>query len=340
MSSATPTHPSPSVHIGLAPVEPSGPGTVLDGAPRARGASGRARAFLELGKPRIAWLVTLTSAVGFVLAACGREWTLPELLVLALGCIPGTMLSAMGANALNQWFEWERDARMHRTAHRPLPSGRLQPPMGLAAGLAYTVLGVGLLAALCGLPAAAVAGGTVLAYIGAYTPLKPVTTKATLVGAVPGALPPLIGWAAGHAHDGWNALLQPGGWSLVALMFVWQLPHFLAIAWMYREDYARGGFRMLPLLDPTMRRTARSILLWSLAFVPAALLPIAAVPERLGWLYGAVAVTSGAAFAALGVRLARTRTREGARRVFLASVLHLPVLLGAMVVDALLHSGT
>lgn len=303
-------------------------------------------AVLELSKPRITRLVTLTAAVGFVLAMVSQTHTKTDLFLSALGCLVGTALSASGANALNQWWEHTRDAAMKRTASRPLPTGRLRPNQALWAGLAFSVFGVATLLSICGWPAAMISAITILVYVLMYTPMKPVTPLSTLVGAIPGALPPLIGWCAARhislepgVHSG---LWEAGGWSLFALMFVWQIPHFLAIAWMYREDYAQGGFRMLPIFDRTGHLTSLMVAGWAVLLIPATVAPALAMPDRLGVTYVAVATISGFWFLAGTVRLMLERTRERARAVFIGSIIHLPVLLVFMVgevgVRAILNS--
>jgi protoheme IX farnesyltransferase len=299
-------------------------------------------ALVELTKPRITKLVTITSAVGFVLAAFGRDnWLTLDLLLAAIGCVVGTALSASGASALNQLAERDRDALMPRTCARPLPQRRVSPRTALLVGALLTIAGVTTLALLAGPVPAAVSLTTTLLYLLVYTPLKPVTTLSTIVGAVPGALPPLIGWtAAAQFPEGsllFAPLLVPAGWSLFLLMFVWQIPHFLAIAWMYRDDYAKGGYRTLPLLDPTGAHTSRTILLWSVALLPATLAPVALLPGRLGLLYTVLALAGGLAFIAFAVRFAIDHSRKSARRVFIASVIHLPALLVGMLADAGLH---
>ncbi|MBK7405379.1 MAG: protoheme IX farnesyltransferase [Phycisphaerales bacterium] len=203
---------------------------------------------MQTTKPGITKLVTITSMVGLGMAFAQR-WNDGQLTGSALGIavtvvasIIGTALSAGGgANALNQWAERERDALMRRTSRRPIPSGRLTPRQVLVAGLSLSAAGLAILWAWCGLPAMLVSAVCVLVYVLIYTPMKAATWTATLVGAIPGALPPLIGWAAAYQDRGFASLIDPGAASLFALMFVWQLPHFLAIAWMYRDDYALGG---------------------------------------------------------------------------------------------------
>lgn len=290
-------------------------------------------ALIEASKPRITRLVTITSGVGFVLAALPRHWELGELAATAIGALVGTALSASGANALNQWMERDRDALMPRTCDRPLPQRRLAPPTALLAGTILAASGVGILWAVCGAAPALVSLTTVLVYLLAYTPLKPVTPLATLVGAVPGALPPLIGWSAA-AGTGLRSLVEPGALILFAIMFIWQIPHFLAIAWMYKDDYRAGGYKVLPVVDQDGRRTARSILLWSLALAPATVAPVLLMHGAAAVVYGVLAAAMGIAYAYLASRVIVTRERRDARRAFIASVIHLPVLMAAMVLFA------
>jgi protoheme IX farnesyltransferase len=296
------------------------------------------RALVQTTKPGITRLVTITSIVGYVMAAAvghrADGWMAMASTFIA--CVVGTALSAAGANALNQWWERQRDARMLRTQRRPLPMERVTPAAVLALGSVLSIVGVGVLWAGCGLPAALVSLTCVLVYVLLYTPLKPITSLATYVGAIPGALPPLIGWAASSGGS-LDVLMQAGGLSLVALMTVWQIPHFMAIAWMYRDDYAKGGFCVLPTRDPLGIKTSRVIVIWTLLLIPATLAPAWAMPTRLGWFYIAVAALTGLVFAVLAWRLVRSRERGDARRVFFGSIIHLPLLLLAMVGEALVR---
>ncbi|MGH7130400.1 MAG: heme o synthase [Phycisphaerales bacterium] len=334
---------------GLAPAGPVRVEVPAAAAPTSPATAGQtARAIVELGKPGITRLVTITALVGFVLAAVARPlaawqqggWGAITLTLAA--CVVGTVLSSGGANAINQWMERHRDALMKRTARRPLPQGRLTAGSALWAGLAMSIGGIVILAAFCGPAAAAVSLATILVYVLLYTPAKVLTPLNTILGAVPGALPPLIGWCAaqfpvlGWAHS-FDALTQPGGWSLFALMFVWQIPHFLSLAWMYREDYAAGGYRMLPVVDADGSLTARTMLGWAIMLIPATLLPVLLLRggAHIGWPYAAVAVLSGLAFIAVVVPFARSRQPLAARRVFLASIMHLPLLMVALVIEAL-----
>ncbi len=312
--------------------------------------SGVARALVESTKPGITRLVTITSVVGFLIAAVGLSWTAWSFAAALLACAVGTALSAAGANAMNQWAERERDAKMPRTAGRPIPSGRVRPESVLWMSVVLCVLGVGLLAAATGVASALVALACILSYILCYTPMKPASIFSTLVGAVPGALPPIIGWtAAAHAagQDQWQALLAPGAWSLFVLMFVWQLPHFLAIAWMYREDYALGGFRVLPVVEaqkhagegaPVGRVTAITMFVTAILLIPATIAPVLALPDRLGWFSLSVAVVTGVVYVVLTGRVLRDPTPAAARRVFLASVMHLPLLLVCLVAEAVVRT--
>lgn len=300
-----------------------------------RPSGGLAGALIEASKPRITRLVTITSGVGFVLAALTRRWEFADLVLTAAGALAGTALSASGANALNQWMERERDALMPRTCDRPLPQRRLEPQTALAAGSILAAAGVGLLWALCGAVPALVSLTTVLVYLLLYTPLKPVTPLATLVGAVPGALPPLIGWTAAAA-TGARSLTEPGALILFAIMFIWQIPHFLAIAWMYKDDYRAGGYKVLPVVDQDGRRTARSIVLWSVALVPVTVAPVVLMHGAVAVVYGVLAGAMGVAYLYLCLRVLIGRQRGDARRAFIASVIHLPVLMAAMVAFSVL----
>lgn len=296
-------------------------------------------AVVELSKPGIVKMVTLSSAVGFVMSALVQEWTMPRLAVSAAGCLLGTALSAAGANALNQTMEVERDALMRRTRNRPVPSGRMGEVSAMLAGVLLGVAGLGVLCLLCNPWASMVSAVTIATYLFWYTPMKPVTPLATIVGALPGALPPLIGWAAASPGQPWGGLNEPGGWAIFAIMFVWQIPHFLAIAWKYREDYAAGGHRVLPVVDPSGASTARSVVAWSLTLVPISLVAVRAMPERLGVVYSIVALLAAGIMVVESVRLARSRTDANARRLFFASIIYLPVIFMGMVGDAVLTAG-
>ena len=275
--------------------------------------------FLELTKPRITTLVVVTAAVGYAVGAPrGLEPTVLTALLL------GTALVAGGASALNQYWERDADARMERTRLRPLPAGRVAPAEALAFGLAVSGAGLILLGTINGMTA--LLGAAALAsYVLLYTPLKRVTSLCTVVGAVPGALPPLMGWVAARGTP------SAGGWALFAVLFFWQLPHFLAIGWIYREDYARGGFPMLTVLDPDGRSTGRQMMLYSAALIPVTLMAGALASAGTGYLWSAVAL--GLVFFGGSVRFAWTRSVPAARGLFLVSILYLPVLLGLLVFD-------
>ncbi len=281
-------------------------------------ATSLAAALLELTKPRLTALVVLTAAAGFGLAGGGG---LAPLSALCLG----TALLAGGAGAANQWLETAADARMRRTRGRPLPSGRLPSAAAGAFAGALAAAGLALLAAASGPLSAWLGALSFVVYVAVYTPLKKVTTLCTPVGAVVGALPPLMGWAAATGR------IDGGGLVLAALLFVWQIPHFLAIAWLYREDYAAGGFRMLPLDDASGDRTSAMVLLYAGALLPVSL---SAVPTMAtGWLYPAGAVALGGGFLLLAWRFARERSAPAARRLFLASLVYLPLVLALLALD-------
>jgi len=276
--------------------------------------------YLELSKARLCAMVLLTTAVGYLVADPGRGIGVSWLATLA-----GTYLAALGANALNQWLERAADARMERTRGRPLPSERLAPGRALVWGLVASLVGPALLAITVGTLPALLAAGTVLLYVLVYTPLKRVSTLNTLVGAVCGAIPPLIGWSAATGR------ITEGGWLLGAVLFLWQMPHFLSLAWLYRDDYERGGFMMLPVLDRSGGLTFRVTLLFALMLVPLALSIFLAGVAGPWFALGATLL--GLAWTATCVRLLRTGRRTDARRVFLASLAYLPLALGLMVAD-------
>ena len=276
----------------------------------------------ELTKLRLSMLVLWTTATGALLAAHLHGGA--SALTL-LWTILGTAMSAGAAGTLNQLLEVDRDAVMRRTRSRPLPAGHVSRFSALMITLILTGAGVGMLACLVNGISAVLAGLTIVLYGLVYTPLKPVTTLNTFVGAVVGAIPPMIGWVAITGR------LDPAAWVLFALLFVWQIPHFLALAWMYREDYARGGFRMLPACDPDGRLTAQASLAGSLLLIPTALgLTLVGVG---GWAYTAGALVLGAWISLRALRFVRQRSDLAARRLFLASLLYLLVVLVLAVAD-------
>lgn len=276
--------------------------------------------YLELTKPRITLLILICTAVGYWFG-CGSSF---HWVILAHALL-GTALLASGTSALNQWYEVDSDARMLRTRRRPLAAGRIGRTYGLifglllsAAGFADLWLGTNPLTALLGL-------FTLLSYLLLYTPLKRRSPACTIVGAIPGAMPPVIGYAAaGHGLDA-------GALALFLILFVWQFPHFDAIAWMYRDDYARGGIRMLPVIEPDGESTARRILICSLLLIPISLTPL--FLRMTGVVYAATAIAGGLGVLYFGARLGRERTLRQARALLLATVFYLPVLLGVMVLD-------
>ncbi len=296
-------------------------------------------ALVETTKPGITRLVTITALVGFALSALIRDGLDMGVLALAaMGTAGGTALTAGGANALNQWLEVPRDACMDRTRGRPIPGGRLPAATVVWFGTFISIVGLVVLGIAAGAVPALLALACIISYVFVYTPMKPHTVWSTLVGAIPGALPPLIGWTAAARPFGVDALLEPGGLVLFGIMMVWQLPHFMAIAWLYRDDYARGGMRMLPVIDPSGVRTSGVMLVTAVAFVACTLAPTWAMPERIGLPYTIFAALSGLLFVALCVRFVRARTPGAARAVFIASVIHLPVLLIAMVGEAAIRA--
>jgi protoheme IX farnesyltransferase len=282
----------------------------------------RAADFLELTKPRVAVLVLFTVAAGAFLASGGSV----SLLVLA-HTLFGTALVAGGASALNQLLERHSDALMRRTRRRPLPAGRLAPVEVLLFGFALGAGGVLYLALALPTPwAAAVAGLTFAAYVGVYTPLKRRTSLNTLIGAIPGALPPVIGWAAVRAP------LDLEVAALFLIVFLWQVPHFLAIAWIYRDDYARAGLRMLPVLDDTGGRTGTYMVTYCLTLLPVSVLPAVLGSAGRWYLLGAVAL--GLGFLGCTLTFLHTAAPRQARWVLRASLVYLPALLALLLWDA------
>jgi len=272
----------------------------------------------ELVKARLTLLVLLTTAAGFYLGAQS-----PLNYVALFHVVFGTAAAAAGAAALNQWWERKLDALMRRTRTRPVPAGRMRPAEALALGLVFSIFGVGYLAITCNALSATLAAVTILIYIFGYTPLKRASTANTLVGAVPGAIPPMIGWAAARGA------IEAGAWSLFAILLLWQLPHFFAIAWMYRDDYSRAGFRMISSNDRSGERSASQSVFFCIL-----LLVIAGLPAFVGVVtifYLPVELVLGASFIAVAMRFLRMRTAGAARLLFITSIVYLPLLLGALV---------
>lgn len=273
--------------------------------------------FVTLTKPGITSMVAVTVAAGFHLASTG-----PLDLALLLHTIIGAVLSAAGAATLNMYVERDIDAKMVRTRNRPLPAGRMAAGHALAFGTILCVTGTAYLAVIVNPLTAALGAATILSYVGLYTPLKRVSSLCTLVGAVPGALPPVMGWAAARGT------LEPGALGIFLILFFWQLPHFLALAWLYREDYARAGQPMLPVAEPDGASTGRQVVLQTLALIVASVAPVWMGIAGAGYLVAALAL--GTAFLGFGIAFACVRSRERASRLFLASITYLPILLGAL----------
>ena len=280
--------------------------------------------YIELTKPRITWLILMSTGVGyfFGLHDHWRGWS--ELWVL-LNSIVGTGLIASGTAALNQWFEREADRKMRRTEGRPLPSGRIAPVNAFWFGIALSLVGFLELSLLVNLLSGLLGLFTLLSYLFIYTPLKQRSSLSTVLGAVPGAIPPMIGYAASSGR------LDAEAWALFAILFFWQFPHFLAISWMYREDYARAGIMMLPVVEPDGLSTSRQIVIYASTLIPVSLFP--SVLGMTGRVYVIGALLLGSAFLYSGVRVALNRTILNARRVLLASVIYLPLMYGLMILD-------
>jgi protoheme IX farnesyltransferase len=274
----------------------------------------------ELFKLRLTGLVLLTTLVGFYLGSRS-----PVSWVLMFHALCGTALLASGAAALNQFIEREHDAKMTRTQDRPLPSGRLSPESVLIVGGACGVIGMIYLALAVNLLTAALGAATLMSYVFVYTPLKRVTTLNTVIGAIPGALPPVMGWTAARGE------ISADGWSLFAILCFWQLPHFLAIAWMYRDDYARAGLVILPVVDRNGERTGRQALCHTLGLLPISLCPF--LFRMVGPIYLAGALILGILFVGCAFEFSREMSLRGARRLFFASIIYLPLLLSLMVID-------
>jgi protoheme IX farnesyltransferase len=286
----------------------------------ARRSSGVFGDYVALTKPRLNFLVVATSAAGYYLGAAGAIDAMAMTQAVA-----GTALVAGGAAALNQLYERDTDALMRRTRLRPLPAGRVTPGDARIFGLALSIAGLALLAARANWLAAALALGTLGIYLVVYTPMKRRTPVATLVGAIPGALPALIGWTASHGR------IAAGGAVLFAIVFLWQMPHFMAIAWLYREDYGKAGFPMLPVIEPEGRRAGRQAIWYAAALVPVSLLP--SYVGIAGSIYLGVAAVLGAALFVLSARFAATRSEAAARALFLGSITYLPLLWIAMIAN-------
>jgi protoheme IX farnesyltransferase len=276
--------------------------------------------YADLFKARLTFLVLLTTLVGFYIGVRG-----PVDYLLMLHALLGTALVASGASALNQLWEREHDAKMRRTKDRPLPSGRLQPQTVLIVGCATAAVGLIYLELAVNLTTCLIGAVSLISYVFIYTPLKRVTWLNTAVGAIPGALPPLMGWTAARGE------MTREGWALFAILAFWQLPHFLAIAWIYRDEYAKAGFKMLPGIDPEGHRTARQAVSHTLGLLPISLCPF--LFHMAGPIYLAGALVLGLAFLWCALMFARHLTIPRARQLFFASILYLPLLLAVMAWD-------
>jgi protoheme IX farnesyltransferase len=282
--------------------------------------SSRANAYVALTKPDVSFLVLMTTAAGYYMGARG-----PVSWLHLIYTVFATLLIAAGTATLNHYIERDTDRHMRRTASRPLPSGQLQPRQALWFGVALSVAGAAALYFTAGFAASALGVLTCLSYLLAYTPLKKRTVWATFVGAFPGAIPPMIGWVAASGS------LDRGAWLLFAILFFWQFPHFHAISWMYREDYARAGIRMLPVVDREGIRTFRQIVFTAVMLVVASLLPAVTGLAGVRYFFGALIVSTALVQVCLWAASAKTNVR--AKWLMHATVLHIPVLLALMVFD-------
>jgi heme o synthase len=280
----------------------------------------RLTAFIELTKPRIAFMLVLTSAAGFYLGTKGQFD-----FALFTNAMIGILILAFGVATLNQWMERSTDALMDRTKNRPLPSMRLTPTEALVFGLLQCAVAEIYLYFLVNPLTAGLGLVVIVGYVLLYTPLKTRTSASTAIGAIPGAMPPLMGWTA-SANE-----VTLGAWVLFVMLFLWQFPHFLAIAWMYKEQYAKAGILMLPAVEPAGRITARQIVLFAIMLVPASLAPFFLGVAGIVYLIGATLL--GAWFLYESITMARTKTVEKARRLLMVSVLYLPLIFGLLVLD-------
>jgi protoheme IX farnesyltransferase len=280
----------------------------------------RAGAYVALTKPDVSFLVLITTAAGYYMGARG-----PVNWLHMLQTVFATMLIAAGTAALNHYIERESDRYMRRTASRPLPSGVLQPAQALAFGIVLSVAGAVALYVFAGWLASALGVVTCVAYLFAYTPLKKRTVWATFIGAFPGAIPPMIGWVAATGS------FDMGAWLLFGILFLWQFPHFHAIAWMYREDYARAGIQMLPVVDPEGKRTFRQIIWTAVGLIGVSLLPSVVGLTGMMYFFGSLVVSLG--LLQVCVWAASQKTNVRAKWLMHATVMHIPLLLGFMVYD-------
>jgi len=284
------------------------------------GAREKLAAYVELTKPRIAFLLVLTAAAGFYLGSDkGFNW------LLFANSMTGISLLAFGVATLNQFIERKTDKLMTRTAVRPLPMGKLTPTEALVFGVSLTLVAEIYLAFLVNNLTAFLGLIVIVGYVFLYTPLKTRTSASTAIGALPGALPPLMGFTAA-ANE-----ITLGAWVLFAMLFLWQFPHFLAIAWMYREQYAKAGILMLPVVEPEGKITARQIVIFTVLLLPVSLAPF--FLGVAGWIYLIGAIVLGAWFLAASIEAARAKTNEKAKKLLLVSVLYLPIIFALMVLN-------
>lgn len=280
----------------------------------------RAEDFYELTKPRLSFLSVITAVAGYLSADPKRD------LGVLFSLLIGTSLAAGGAAVLNQWLEREADAKMVRTKDRPIPAGRIAPMHALLYGLGLSILGCFLLYKGANLLAGTLTAATIASYVLLYTPLKRFTTWNTLIGAIPGALPPLIGWAAAEGQ------ITTLGWILFAILFLWQMPHFFAIAWTHRRDYAQGGFVMLSNADSTGHKVAVQSFAFCLALIVSTLLPV--LLGYATWIYGTIAIVAGIYYLRPAIAFLKADERDAAaRKLFFASIFYLPALLFPLVLD-------
>ncbi len=287
------------------------------------------REYIELTKPRITWLILMSTGIGYFFGLPGSAswWGFLKAIPLLslLHTVLGTGLIASGTAALNQWYEREADRHMRRTAARPLPSGKLSARRALAFGIGLSVAGFAELWLGVNWLAAAIGAFTLASYLFIYTPMKQRTWWSTTVGAIPGAMPPMIGYAAAAGT------ITRESWVLFAILFLWQFPHFYSIAWMYKEDYARAGIQMLPVVEPDCRSTARQIVIYGIALIPVSLVP--SMLGMSGRIYLVGALLLGLWFLYSGVQVAVERSMVRARNVLVTSVLYLPLIYGLMLLD-------
>lgn len=285
---------------------------------------GTARDYLTLTKPRVTWLIAVTTAAGFFFGAKAGPWAWATVSQF-LNTLVGTALVASATAVLNEWYERESDGKMRRTSARPLPAGRIEPVRALWFGIALAIVGSVELVWGANVVAMIIADGTLASYLFLYTPLKRQTWLCTTAAAFAGAMPPLIGYAAASGS------LNVEAGALAAILFVWQFPHSLAIAWMYRDDYARAGIRLLPVVEPDGRSTGRHIVAFASTLIPVSLFPVAL--GMTGRVYFVGALILGGCFLYYGIRVALERTTLRARQVLLASVVYLPLIMGMLVLD-------